>query len=437
MRLRRIDAVRFGSLPPDSSLSGIGDGLTVVVGPNEAGKTSYTTLVRHVLYGFPNARSAERLYLPPNGDKRCGPARTSPTAPTSGWWSASTGRFGGSATVRGPGGDGFLGALTAGVTQDVYRSVFGFGLDELADLGSLKDIQQRLYATAAGLRVDPQEVREQLRQRAEAIWSAQGRTKRVHNLNKELRDVRERIRDVETRAEEFRAAARGARPAVGRGRRAAARPRARSAGARALARVARRVRATSSTKQVRDADAERDELRQRAGGGARGGGVAAASTTASSSSAKAIDELAARAEWFQDVGRARQSGRRARAAGARGAGRGARAVLGPGWDEERVAPVPPTSPSTPASTPPRSGCVRRARQLDDAAHARGGRATLTRREAARRTSPRRPRRSGSARRGRRARGAGAPRRGRRAAQARAVDRGLARPGRRRGRARAA
>jgi uncharacterized protein YhaN len=65
VKLTRIDAVRFGALEGEC-LDGIGDGLTVVLGPNESGKSTYTALVRSVLFGFPMGRgkAGDRFYSP-------------------------------------------------------------------------------------------------------------------------------------------------------------------------------------------------------------------------------------------------------------------------------------------------------------------------------------------------------------------------------------
>jgi uncharacterized protein YhaN len=335
MRLRRIDAVRFGSLPQGATLGELGDGLTVVLGPNEAGKTSFTTLVRHVLYGFPNGRSAERLYLPPDGDKRWGRLVF---ADGEAEWVVERvdGAHGGTIEVRGPDSQGFVERVTAGVTPDVYRSIFGFGLDELGDLDTLNGIQQRLYATAAGLRVDPQAVRQELKGRAEELWSQAGRTKVIHKLNTELAEVRKRIRETERDADAFRAeraeldrltaeaavletAAREARLAAGR-----------------LASQAASARQLDA--QVRGAEGEREELRR---------ALALAREEAEKldideqllSIAETIDDLAARAEWFHEATlSAEGAGDRAR--DARRAVDDALTGLGPSWDEARVAAVP-------------------------------------------------------------------------------------------------
>ena len=63
MRLTAIEAVRYGALEGEC-LSGLSDGLTVVLGPNESGKSTMTALTRHVLYGYPDGRSKERGYEP-------------------------------------------------------------------------------------------------------------------------------------------------------------------------------------------------------------------------------------------------------------------------------------------------------------------------------------------------------------------------------------
>jgi len=67
MFLQRVEAVRYGELS-EVVLGPFGGGLNIVVGRNEAGKSSFTSLVRHVLFGFPRGRTTERLYQPTSGD---------------------------------------------------------------------------------------------------------------------------------------------------------------------------------------------------------------------------------------------------------------------------------------------------------------------------------------------------------------------------------
>jgi uncharacterized protein YhaN len=71
MFLREIGAVRYGGLE-GVTLGPLEAGLNVVYGRNEAGKSTLTSLVRHVLFGFPRGRTSERLYQPVSGDHRVG-----------------------------------------------------------------------------------------------------------------------------------------------------------------------------------------------------------------------------------------------------------------------------------------------------------------------------------------------------------------------------
>ncbi len=207
MFLKRVEAVRYGELE-GAVLGDLKPGLNLCHGPNEAGKSTYTSLIRHVLYGFPRGRVAERLYLPPAGDHRVGRLVF---AGDDGdlVFERTEGVRGGEVSATSPGGKEagreLLEVMTAGVGSGVYQKVFGFSLEELSDMGSLADIQSRLYATTAGLKVNPYDVVEEFRQNADALWAPRARTKALHALGNELRQVREDRRAVEEVAERYRA----------------------------------------------------------------------------------------------------------------------------------------------------------------------------------------------------------------------------------------
>lgn len=207
MHLGRVEAVRYGELA-GTALDGLGPCLTVVLGRNEAGKSTFTSLVRHILYGFPRGRVQERQYLPPTGDHRVGRLVFVEEAER---WTVERveGAHGGSVAVHGPHGEEPAGALleslTSGVSAATFAAVFGFSLEQLSDVHSLDDMGSRLYATAAGLGADPYEVLGTLRAEADELWAPRARTRVLHSLNSELRELRERRRHVEQTAERYRA----------------------------------------------------------------------------------------------------------------------------------------------------------------------------------------------------------------------------------------
>lgn len=200
MRLRRIEAESFGALSA-RTLGDLGDGLTVVLGPNEAGKSTFTALTRYVLYGFPTVREKEPQFAPASG-RRAGRLVFEEGA---GQWVIERveGPHGGpvsSRTLAGTSRPALQTEITAGVSALAYKIVFGFGLDEMAAIeaqrGSGDDIIARLYAASVGLRTSPQDVRAQLEKEAEEYFAPRGRSKRVNELLAEMRDIRAEIRAV-------------------------------------------------------------------------------------------------------------------------------------------------------------------------------------------------------------------------------------------------
>jgi len=207
MKLSRIVAERFGSLRA-LSLGELGDGLTVVLGPNEAGKTSLTTLVRYVLYGYPTKRDSEPGYRSDAGERL---ARLVFADGRDQWAiERAEGAHGGLValhTLQGPDRPDLLAEIKSGVSRDAFRVVFGFGLDEMVQIetgrGDGLDILSRLYAATAGLGVSPSDVRAALKAEAGESWSAGGRKRELNLLKTRATEVKRQITDLETLAASF------------------------------------------------------------------------------------------------------------------------------------------------------------------------------------------------------------------------------------------
>lgn len=210
MRLERIEAVRYGRLC-GATLDGLDPGLTVVLGPNEAGKSTYTSLVRHVLYGYPTAGRKEPGYFVPGGDGRL--ARLVFGSDDGRWvLERAEGPHGGTVRAR-----ALAGAehpeleleLTRGVSALAYRIVFGFGLDEMAAIEEQRttgdDVLSRLYAASAGLRVSPHEVKSVLEKSAGEVFTPGGRKREFNTIVADLREVRTEQRALRARSDEFSA----------------------------------------------------------------------------------------------------------------------------------------------------------------------------------------------------------------------------------------
>jgi uncharacterized protein YhaN len=205
MKLTAIEATRFGGLE-GACLTGLGDGLTVVLGPNESGKSTLTALTRYVLYGFPDGRSKEHGYVPSSGPRA---ARLVFDDPAGEW---SIGRVDGKnrgpvtvAASRGAERPDLLGELVGGVSEQTYKVVFGFGLDELKQIesGDSTDVVKRLYAAGTGLAVNPMDARKQLDDEAKALYSKGASKPVVNALAGRIREVKGRIATLEAEASEY------------------------------------------------------------------------------------------------------------------------------------------------------------------------------------------------------------------------------------------
>jgi uncharacterized protein YhaN len=211
MRLVRIEPERFGRID-GRVLGDLSPKLTVVSGPNEAGKSSLTAFVRYVLYGFPTQGDAkENPYMPASGAKRRGRLVF---ADDGGEWvvERSEGPRGGPVTVHAVSGgtrDGLVDELTRGVSRTAYRVVFGFGLSEMQQLDQLKgkdaDLMSRLYAAGAGLTVSPSDVGAQLAERMDALWKNRGAAPAINKAKIDRDAVRKEIRGLESEADGLRA----------------------------------------------------------------------------------------------------------------------------------------------------------------------------------------------------------------------------------------
>jgi len=205
VRLRRIEAVRFGAFENDT-VGDLSDTLTVVHGPNEAGKSTLIALVRSVLYGF-HTKSQPDAYLSPAGAR----AGRLVFEDADGEWAIERldGPRGGPVavrTLRGSDRPGLLEELTRGVDESTYQIVFGFGLDEMAKIEEARkdrdSIAGALYAASAGLRVSPESVRKELESERDVLFLPRGE-RRIGRWLKDLDEVRKRIREAREAGQRF------------------------------------------------------------------------------------------------------------------------------------------------------------------------------------------------------------------------------------------
>lgn len=150
MRILRISLDGFGAL---RSLDiELGEGLTVLAGPNEAGKSTLLSFCRAVLFGFPR-RGSPGFGLPVRGGRHGGSLTVADEAGD--LWTIE--RY--AAPIRSlvvhrpdgrPGGEAELRHLLGGASQELFTAVFAVDLDGLASVRSVSsdEVREALFTSA-------------------------------------------------------------------------------------------------------------------------------------------------------------------------------------------------------------------------------------------------------------------------------------------------
>ena len=154
MRIERIEIDGFGRFH-DAHWQ-LREGLTVLVGANEAGKTTLLNALRALLFGFESSRNGRTWYPRCRAAGAAGGWCSRRRRAKAGPWS---GTASGAAAAHWPFAPrtGTRAARDAGPTaprggQDLFHTIFAFGLSELQTFASFSadGVRGRIYGAGAG-----------------------------------------------------------------------------------------------------------------------------------------------------------------------------------------------------------------------------------------------------------------------------------------------
>ena len=152
MRITGIHVDGYGTLA-GLDLDGLSTTLSVVYGPNEAGKSTLLDFVRAVLFGIPDRRSRQNRREPLRGGRHGGTLALLDAEGRP--WTLERHSDAHEPLLTGPdghlGGETELQALLGGANAGLFRSIFAFGLDELTSLETLDDDDVRDLVFTAGV----------------------------------------------------------------------------------------------------------------------------------------------------------------------------------------------------------------------------------------------------------------------------------------------
>jgi uncharacterized protein YhaN len=200
----RIDGWRiegFGIFR-DWEVRGISAGLTLFLGPNEAGKSTLLGFLRSALFGFPARRGRAAHYPPLLGGRHGGWLYLRNSA---GEFSVERVRKNG-LRVNGQESNGDdLRELLGGADENVFCSVFAFGLSELESFEWIKaeQVRERIFSAGiAGAGVSARRVIERLDDEATALLRTRGAS-RIKDLLEQIAQAERRWKTAQEEADRY------------------------------------------------------------------------------------------------------------------------------------------------------------------------------------------------------------------------------------------
>jgi uncharacterized protein YhaN len=182
----------------------LSEGLTVFLGPNEAGKSTLLGFLRAALFGFPSRRSRAPQYPPLRGGRHggrlilCGPQGEVIVERV-------VARKNGLRLNGREGMDEDLRMLLGGADENVFCSVFAFSLLEMQSFEWLRSdqIRERIFSAGiAGAGASARKVIETLEAEASAILRPRGAS-RVKDLADQMEQVGVKLKLAQAEAERY------------------------------------------------------------------------------------------------------------------------------------------------------------------------------------------------------------------------------------------
>lgn len=201
LRTAHIDA--FGNAF-QTNIGPFTEGLNVVYGPNEAGKTTTSTFIGGVLFGWPEARGGRNAYKPA-GAQRSGTLVFTPRAGVQAEQEIECTRNTNAEGIK-PNPNP---AVLADIDEDTYRTIFSLNSDELLHLGRGSDITAHLLTAGAGTSVSPAQALAGVNEHISACFSTSAQyPDSISNLQAELAQTVEALECASKEAQTFKEEAR-------------------------------------------------------------------------------------------------------------------------------------------------------------------------------------------------------------------------------------
>lgn len=208
MHISEFHVDGFGRLA-NVSMTDVPPGLSIVLGENEAGKTTLLEFLRSILFGLP-ARKQKDFYPPLNGGRKGGRIVLRNAHAERIIVERFEGKGTGPLTVTLPdgsqGGEAEFRQLIGSATDDLYRNVFAFSLSELQSFESLKTekVRDAIYSAGIGTgRKTITQIIQELTKQAGELFVPGGSKPAMNHLLSRIEDHGRQIKGHEKDQDEY------------------------------------------------------------------------------------------------------------------------------------------------------------------------------------------------------------------------------------------
>ena len=184
-------------------------GLTILVGPNEAGKSTILSFQKRILFGFPDRRSRLNLYPHLAGGNHGGRLIVS-TGDNTRYIIERYSKGANEVKVTLPdgsiGGTTELANLLGHANKNIFENIYAFGLNELQDFETLNSeaVKGRIYSAGTGIgAISLSEVQKNLENEAGNLFKERGSKPEINVLFNEIKNVGSKLREIEEDTQNF------------------------------------------------------------------------------------------------------------------------------------------------------------------------------------------------------------------------------------------
>ncbi|MFO7923499.1 MAG: AAA family ATPase [Bacteroidales bacterium] len=194
MIIKEIHIDGFG-IYNDFSIDGLKQGINILLGNNEAGKTTLLKFLRYTLFGYPRLR--EQRMLPAKGGAHGGKIKA---LLESGDEILVDRRGGGGISLffsgRESGNESDLFQLLGNPSPSLYNNVYAFTLDELVSLSSLNEsgVEDKIFSVGLGLgNISLAEMETEINSHTGSIYKSSGKNKVIPLILRSIGEKRSEI----------------------------------------------------------------------------------------------------------------------------------------------------------------------------------------------------------------------------------------------------